>query len=115
MVQRFLHRLGYVHSHRPAADSPVPELPRLSVWTEEDADQLKRFLTGTTGQKLTTRLQAVVYKAALDEAHNPQSPRHAAGYDACRQNLLSLATTYTVPIRADEMDQELDVLERHSP
>jgi hypothetical protein len=99
----------------PAAASPVPELPRLSLWTEEDADQLKRFLLGATGQKLVNRLQAVAYKTALDEAHDPSKPKQATGYDFCRKNILSLTETHETPVRREDMEEELGVMERLSP
>lgn len=85
------------------------------MWTSEDADQWKRFRDGTTGQKLTNRLQAVAYKTALDEAYDPTAPRRAAGYDLCRKNLLSLAEAHEKPIKRQELDEELSVMERLSP
>lgn len=114
IVNWFLGFLGLSVHVGPAAASPVPELPRPAAWTSEDADQLKRFLVSVTGQKLSARLQAVAYKTALDESYEPTAPRRAAGYDACRGNIISLATAHEIPVKQEDFERELTIEERHS-
>ncbi len=113
IVKRFL--LGLVRDGTPAAASPVPSIPVLAEFTDEDKDQLLKFFQSVTGKKVRDRLQVFAYRRAMDEAKAPAIEKQAAGYEACRVHLLSLCLVEIQKPAKAGVEEELTVEERLSP